>query len=281
MTHTQIQRENCAGESSLALFHRTQEQLMNVNRNTQTPWYADETFWRELFPFMFSDASFASARAQTAALMKLALPMGSKVLDLCCGPGRFAIPLAEAGMQVTAVDGSEYLLSQGSARPGGSLIEWVHADMREYVSAEPFDAIVCMGTSFGYFENPEDDALALKRMLGNLRPGGICVIDLRGKELVARAGESANVSRLPDGTTLVHRHQVIDNWTRTRNEWILINSDQAKTYVGYANIYSGSELRDLLLAAGFERVALQGDLVGSPYDARAERLTAVAHRALT
>ncbi len=248
------------------------------NRDEQAAWYVDEKFWCELYPFMFSEANFASARAPVAALLKRVSPFGNRVLDLCCGPGRFAIPLAEAGLQVTAVDGSEYLLSQGKTRPGASLIEWIHADMREYENAQPFDAVICMGTSFGYFENRSDDALALKRMLANLRPGGLCVIDLRGKELVARTGEGASVWRQDDGSTLVHRHQVIDDWTRTRNEWILIKENQATTHVGYANLYSGAELRDLLRYVGFEKVELFGDLEGAPYDAAAERLITTATR---
>jgi hypothetical protein len=44
-------------------------------------------------------------------------------------------------------------------------------------------------------------------------------------------------------------------------------------------VYSGQELKDRLLAAGFSRVSLYGNLDGAPYDREASRLVAVARLA--
>jgi hypothetical protein len=41
-------------------------------------------------------------------------------------------------------------------------------------------------------------------------------------------------------------------------------------------VYSGQELKDRLLTAGFSRVNLYGDLDGPSYDREASRLVAVA-----
>ncbi|NIV31493.1 MAG: hypothetical protein GWN58_18985, partial [Anaerolineae bacterium] len=46
-------------------------------------------------------------------------------------------------------------------------------------------------------------------------------------------------------------------------------------------LYDGAGLRTLLLDAGFESVALYGDLDGAPYDNEARRLVAVAQKAET
>lgn len=56
---------------------------------------------------MFSDA-FATARTQVEQVIALTGVTGSRVLDLGCGPGRHAVPLAFKGFDVTAVDASPY-----------------------------------------------------------------------------------------------------------------------------------------------------------------------------
>ncbi len=42
----------------------------------------------------------------------LSLPPGSEILDLCCGHGRCAIPLATRGYRVTDQDLSTFLLKK-------------------------------------------------------------------------------------------------------------------------------------------------------------------------
>ena len=57
-------------------------------------------------------------------------------------------------------------------------IDWVLQDMREFIRPAAFDLIISMSTSFGYFEDREDDLTVLRNMLSNLKPGGTCVVDV-------------------------------------------------------------------------------------------------------
>jgi hypothetical protein len=50
-------------------------------------WFDDDSFWRELYPFMFSEQRIDAADEQVADALALIKPSGKSVLDLCCGPG--------------------------------------------------------------------------------------------------------------------------------------------------------------------------------------------------
>ncbi|HEU4725343.1 MAG TPA: class I SAM-dependent methyltransferase [Candidatus Eisenbacteria bacterium] len=243
-------------------------------------WFEKESFWRDLYPFMFSDAKFSSGIPETAALLRLARPKGKSVLDLCCGPGRHATALAKRGYRVTGVDRSRFLLSKARRRARGAKakIEWVGADMREFVRPGAFDFALNMFTSFGYFEHKREDTRVLRNMRESLKPGGVCLIDVMGKEGLARKFAPSVVTDGPDGATLIQRHTVLDDWTRLRNEWILIRRGRTKTYRFELTIYSGQELRDRMEAAGFVGVKLYGGLEGEPYGLESSRLVAVGRR---
>jgi 2-polyprenyl-3-methyl-5-hydroxy-6-metoxy-1,4-benzoquinol methylase len=64
-------------------------------------WFDDDSFWRELYPFMFPEKRIAEADEQVAKALALTNPPGKSVLDLCCGPGRCSIALAKKGFSVT------------------------------------------------------------------------------------------------------------------------------------------------------------------------------------
>jgi hypothetical protein len=152
--------------------------------------------------------------------------------------------------------------------------------MRDFVRPARFDLALSMFTSFGYFEHKPDDALVLANVFRSLRPGGSFLIDLLGKEIIARIAQPAMCDLLSDGSKLVQRPQICDGWTRIRNEWILIRGGVARTFNFRNTLYSGRELADLLAAVGFADVKLYGSLDGEEYGLNAKRLIAVATRPL-
>lgn len=118
------------------------------------------------------------------AFLRRQLPSGAHVLDLCCGPGRHARPLAVHGYRVIGLDIDAIAL--GDARqiaPGAS---FVRADMREIPVADAtVDAVICMWQSFGHF-----DSAGNARVLGEIarvtRPGGVLILDLYQREFYAQ-----------------------------------------------------------------------------------------------
>lgn len=243
-------------------------------------WFDDDSFWQEIYPIMFSDTRFAEAEEQVDKILALTKPTGMSALDLCCGPGRCTIALAKKGFSVTGVDRTKYLLNKAreKSKAAKTEIQWVQQDMRHFVSPEAFDLVISMFTSFGYFDNKADDLIVLKNIFTSLRSGGTCLIDVLGKEALARILQPTTSDRLPDGTTLIQRHEVFDEWTRIRNEWLLIRKDTVKRFTFHHTVYSGQELRDRLEQVGFTDVILYGNLDGDGYGPKAQRLIAIGRK---
>lgn len=244
-------------------------------------WFDDDSFWRELYPFLFPEERFADAIREVDQALELTKPKGRSALDLCCGPGRCSIALARRGFSVTGVDRTEYLLAEARrrARAAKVKIRWVRADMRDFVRPGAFDLVLSMFTSFGYFDDKREDFTVLENMSASLRPGGVCLIDVVAKEYLARVFQPTKSEVLPDGSRIVQRHEIFDDWTRIRNEWILIRRGRARSYTFHHTVYSGQELSDRMKQAGFARVRLYGDLNGGDYGTSAQRLIAVGRKA--
>lgn len=244
-------------------------------------WFEDDSLWRELYPVLFPEERFRLGEEEVPKVLRLAgFPemADAAALDLCCGPGRHALPLARRGLRVTAVDRTRFLLDQARERAqlAGLTIEFVEADMRRFRRPAAFDIAISLFTSFGYFAAREEDVQVLRNVQASLRPRGVFVMDMAGKEWLARHFEPTRSRTLEDGSLFIDRCQVVDDWARVENEWILIKDGRARTIRSRLNVYSGQELKDRLLQAGFTRVDLYGSLDGAPYDREAARLVAVA-----
>ncbi len=244
-------------------------------------WSENDAFWHE-----FQDAMFTAERWQTAAAdvenatKRLELSPGAAVLDLACGPGRHALELARRGFDVTGVDRTDRYLEEARKRADGDRlhVEWVRADMREFRRCAAFDGAISLFTSFGFFDNPADDRRVLENLFASLKPGGRVVMEMLGKEVLARKFQPTGWSRLADGRLWLEERFILDNWARVESRWTLIDDTRRAEHVIRLRLYSASELQSLLLAVGFARVACYGALAGTPYDHNAERLVIVGQR---
>lgn len=243
-------------------------------------WFESESFWTAMFPFMFPETSFAAAAENVPKIAALTGVSGGNVLDLACGPGRYAIPLAQAGYLVTAVDRTRFLLDHARERASraGANVEWIEQDMRQFLRPAAFDLALNVFTSFGYFDDEAENRRVLENIHASLKPGGAFVLDHLGKEVLAARFQPTRSESSPDGTILIHRQSIIDDWSRIEAEWILVAEGRASTYRIRHWLYSGREIRDLLTDVGFADVSLYGTLEGAPYDPQAQRLIAVARK---
>ena len=105
----------------------------------------------------------------------LNLPEDAKILDLACGRGRHSIYLNQLGFEVTGADLSENSIAEAQKFANDKLHFVVH-DMREKCN-QKYDAILNLFTSFGYFENEEDNFKTLKAIHESLSEYGFAVMD--------------------------------------------------------------------------------------------------------
>jgi SAM-dependent methyltransferase len=243
-------------------------------------WFDDDAFWETFASYIYSEDRLRSAPEDVDRLLALAGASPRDVLDLCCGTGRHAVALAARGCRVTAVDRTRFALDQARAlaASAGVALEIVECDMRAFTRPAGFDLVVNLFTSFGYFDTIDDDLRVLRHVHESLRPGGAFVVDVTGKEILARVFQDTRSAIAPDGTLIVWRTAVSDDWTRVRGEWHAIRGDTARVFRVEHWIYSARELRALLQQAGFGDVRTYGDFEGHEYGTAAARLVAVARR---
>jgi SAM-dependent methyltransferase len=248
--------------------------------SSNASWFEDESFWERTFPFMFPEVSFTAAAENVPKIVALTGVQSGSILDLACGPGRYAIPLAKAGFAVTGVDRTRFLLDKARERAGreGVAVEWVRSDMRDFARPGAFDLALNLFTSFGYFDDEAENRRVLENICASLKPGGTFVFDHLGKELLAERFAATHSDSLSDGTALIHRNQIVDDWSRIEGEWILLEGDRAQTFQLRHWLYSGRELRQLLSSVGFAEIKLFGDFNQAPYGPNAQRLIAMARK---
>jgi len=236
-------------------------------------WFADETFWETSFPFMFPASAFERAAKEVDHIRALTKTSSGDLLDLACGPGRHAVPFARAGFRVTGVDRSAFLLAKARVH---EVVEWVESDMRELVRLRAFDLAICLFTSFGFFESDADNRRVLVNIRESLRPGGRFVLDVIGKETLARIFEPTGSSKLDGVGTVFQRRRFLDSFTKLENEWMFVPDGGApKTFSLRHWVYSAHELDLMLHDAGFANVEIYGDFEGRPYDRASSRLVVV------
>lgn len=246
-----------------------------------TNWSDDDAFWEAMEPALCAPGRLALAEGDVSAVVSgLDLPPGCAVLDLGCGPGAHAIAFAARGHRVTGVDRSRRLLdwAGAAARARGVDVEWVEDDMRRFRRPASYDLICSLYTSFGYFDDPGNRTV-LEHVLASLAPGGALLLDVIGRETVARVGLEARLVEV-EGVCYTERRRVTDERQALVSDWTVVREGRRQDFRVSQRLYSGPELGDLLRATGFADVTLFGALDGeSPYDEAATRLVALGHAA--
>ncbi|MHB0935960.1 MAG: class I SAM-dependent methyltransferase [Armatimonadota bacterium] len=201
---------------------------------------------------------------------------GGLVLDLACGQGRHALPLAQRGFRVVGLDYQLNLLQKAKARGAG--VSFLRGDMRQLPFAETFDAVVNLFTAFGYFSD-EENAGILSEVARVLRPGGWFVMDVANRDALIRSAQPRSWKRLPDGSL------VVSEWTwdvaagRYTHWQLLLDEHGRRSFTHSVRVYTCTELTALLRDAGFTVVERHGGFRGEALSLDAPRLILIAQKA--
>jgi SAM-dependent methyltransferase len=150
-----------------------------------------EALLAPLYSWMLGDLAAARAAA-TAELERLGVGPANgrqRALDLGAGVGLHAVPLAEQGYAVVAIDTSRALLSElRRACPEATTVE---ADLRAApaVTEGVFELVLCMGDTLTHLPSPGAAADAIGAAARMLAPGGRLLIAVRdyGRPLAGAA----------------------------------------------------------------------------------------------
>jgi SAM-dependent methyltransferase len=158
-------------------------------------WFSN-WFDSEYYHILYKDRDHEEAQKFMDALTRfLNLPESGSILDLACGKGRHSVYLNKLGYHVTGADLSANSIAYATQFENESLQFKVH-DMCEPFG-KTFDAVFNLFTSFGYFENEDDNLRTLKAIKQNLNDTGFAVIDFMNvdyvlKHLVAKETKTVN-----------------------------------------------------------------------------------------
>jgi SAM-dependent methyltransferase len=114
----------------------------------------------------------------------LRLPKTAHLLDLACGAGRHSRVLHNLGYRVTGCDLSPNSIREAQEKAATGMDFFVH-DMRNPLPGN-YDVVLNLFTSFGYFDNVQDNAKVLSSVSNALTENGLLIIDFMNAEKVIR-----------------------------------------------------------------------------------------------
>ncbi|HAL48751.1 MAG: class I SAM-dependent methyltransferase [SAR202 cluster bacterium] len=213
----------------------------------------------------FLEAARARAEAEVATVVRLlsehgAAP-GSRLLDAPCGIGRHAIPLAKLGYEVTGLDLSPLFVQAAvrEAEQAGLDSTFVVGDAQRIdevlADAEPFDAVVNLFTSHGYY-GKEGDLTMFRGYRRLVRDGAVFVIQTVNRDWVVRNFEPEGLDKAGDIRIIQRRSFDFENST-IDNTWDFYEGggENIKHRLGITmahRVYSLHELVEVVEESGWE-----------------------------
>lgn len=278
-------------------------------------WFNDDEFWETFAPIIFDAAHWQEVPAAADGLVHFTnldldwkrkpssagvegdacgtgtaagTPAGTpRCLDQCCGFGRISLEMARRGFAVTGVDITETYLetAKDDAAHENLSIEFIRDDVRSFCRKNYFDLVYNVYTSFGYFEDPADDARVVKNAFTSLKSGGTYVIETLGKEIAVRDFVQADWFERA-GFYVLTAYESADSWSSLKNRWILISqTDQGRIKRGgiieksfTQRLYGADTLQRLFRDSGFGTIETYGGWDGRNYDEDALALVVVGKK---
>jgi SAM-dependent methyltransferase len=150
-------------------------------------WFND-WFGTEYYKILYNyrDDKEAQLFMSNLVVNNLQIPVSSKLLDLGCGKGRHSKYLASLGYDVYGCDVVPENISFAQKESVSNLNFFVQ-DMRKDFQVSDFDLILNLFTSFGYFDNEEDNFKTIHNIHNALNNNGLFIIDFFNAEKVKKS----------------------------------------------------------------------------------------------
>ncbi|WP_219836260.1 class I SAM-dependent methyltransferase [Paenibacillus sp. R14(2021)] len=206
------------------------------------------------------------------------------IVDLGCGTGSIAIPLARSGFNVFGIDLSSDMLTIGRSKWGDAAaagsVTWLQQDMTEWEIGEAADAVISFCDCLNYLTEEDDVLRAFAATHRGLKPGGLFLFDVHAPRTLSRyAEEQPFVLDEPD-VAYIWTCELDEERVEIEHHLTIFAEAEAGRRGKYARIeethvqraYDAEWLREALLATGFKAVEMFGDFKLEPADDETERL---------
>jgi SAM-dependent methyltransferase len=240
--------------------------------------------WDEYAPFYDWENARTVARRDVEFWRQLALAQEGPVLELGCGTGRIAVPVARAGVRLIGIDRSEPMLARARsrlARAGLSgSVHLVRGDIRRLPFRRrcPFALVMAPYGILQSLTSERDLRAALASAASVLSKDGLFAIDLvpdlpRWAEYARRVSLRGRKGRRTQ-LTLVESVRQDRRRGRTHFDQEYIVREGRSQHVHRFSLsfrtLSVPQMRRRLESAGFRVDAVLGDYRGGPWDVRAD-----------
>jgi SAM-dependent methyltransferase len=229
--------------------------------------WRDPHVQRQLLAVHLDDSTVAATRSpeavrRTLELLTDGLAPGASVLDLGCGPGRYAQQLADDGFDVTGVDFNGASIEHARRRARGR-VQYVEADYTRELPEGPFDLAMLIYLDFGTHLPPAQRCL-LGEVRRRLRPGGRLVLDYLDAPVADRpragraGGGSAAGGGWAPGPHLVLSATTVERALLARRiRYTLLTEVDVRRFDVWEHCFAEHTIRAMLAEAGFVDVGLQ------------------------
>ncbi|HLC69860.1 MAG: hypothetical protein A2840_02045 [Candidatus Buchananbacteria bacterium RIFCSPHIGHO2_01_FULL_47_11b] len=244
------------------------------------PWW--KITFRETYRTTFDEIYSAKRGEKEVAFLiqSLRLKKGSRILDLACGQGRHAIPLARHGMKVTGVDWSAPLLQLARHRGkiAGTDVLFIKKDMRTYRTAGKYDTVLILGNSFGYFSDRENEQV-LSNIAASLKTGGRLVLDLANTPGMLYEGiTTKSTQKIKKGSITTRVLNFNPETFQATLRWQFLQNKKKVSFTGTLRLYTPPEINHLLAERNLIVKKTYGSFTKKPYNITTKRYLIVAQK---
>ncbi len=203
----------------------------------------------------------------------------SRILDLGCGRGRHSLLLASKGYEVTGVDLSLHAINKARQKAREANIQNVRfetGDMRSWRKS-PFDLVCNLFTSFGYFDEDNDNLHVVSNIKANLKTGGYLVMDYLNPSYVRETLVPEETTELGELSCRIHRH--IENGMVVKSLSFVSREDgRSVSFQERVKLYDLQWFETAFTAHDMNIARLCGDYSGGGFDSlKSTRMVMVVH----
>ncbi len=241
----------------------------NLYLKKMSEWFS-EWFDSTYYHILYKDRDDNEAHFFISNLMTyLGTSKGSKILDLACGKGRHSKYLESLGYSVVGLDLSKNSIDSAKSLSSNYLSFDVH-DMRDKLPYAPYDVILNLFTSFGYFNNQDDDLQTLSNVSNALDVNGVFVFDFLNIEYLEK-NLVKKETKIVDGIAF-DLNRFIENGSLYKNITFEIEGNNY-TFQERVDALKYQKFVDYFSKVGLEITAVFGDYQLTAFDnQRSKRL---------
>jgi len=207
------------------------------------------------------------------------IPKGSKILDLGCGPGLYAMRLSNAGYDVTGID--YFGRSIAYAKEHDTKSKYIYQNYLEMNYNEEFDAITLIYCDYAALI-PDERKTLLSKVYRALKPNGLFIFDVFTEQTLKDRCDRTYWSYNENGGfwsdkphLCLEAEYYYENNTVKVNKTVVVTGNDVREYLIWDSVFTKDTLLNEVTPYGLKMHSIYDDVCGSKYTGKADTLCLV------